>query len=95
MRGICVSFLLNEFLPILGLKSVDNGMGLIVFGAEEKVVDYAVLAQDQVAALPRQVDRFFIHHKDIIAYQEVCQSVCLPMLCKFVVFQRNSPPVEA
>ena len=77
MRGICVSFLLNEFLPILGLKSVDNGMGLIVFGAEEKVVDYAVLAQDQVAALPRQVDRFFIHHKDIIAYQEVRQlQVC-------------------
>ena len=66
MWGICVSFLLNEFLPTLGLKSVDNGMGLIVFGAEEKVVDYAVLAQDQVAALPRQVDRFFIQHKDII-----------------------------
>ena len=43
---------------ISGLKSIDNGVGLIVWGAEEKVVDYAVLDDDQVAALPSQVEYY-------------------------------------
>ena len=83
MRGICVSFLLNEFLPILGLKSVDNGMGLIVFGAEEKVVDYAVLAQDQVAALPRQVDRVSFTTRILSRSPSVSLSINALQVCCF------------
>ena len=37
------------------LRVLDNGLQLPVYGAEEKVVDYAVLASDQKAALPSQV----------------------------------------
>ena len=38
-----------------GLRLLDNGLGPAVFGAEEEVVDYALLAKDQKAALPSQV----------------------------------------
>ena len=38
-----------------GLRVLDNGLGPAVFGAEEEVVDYALLAKDQKAALPSQV----------------------------------------
>ena len=40
-----------------GLRVLDNGLGLAVYGSEEKVVDYAVLASDQKAALPSQVQK--------------------------------------
>ena len=38
-----------------GLRVVDNGLGALVWGAEEKIVDYALLAADQKATLPSQV----------------------------------------
>ena len=38
-----------------GLRVIDNGLGLLVFGAEEKTVNYALLASDHKAALPSQV----------------------------------------
>ena len=56
MPRICVLLLWCHLTTISGLKSIDNGVGLIVWGAEEKVVDYAVLDDDQVAALPSQVE---------------------------------------
>ena len=38
-----------------GLRVIDNGLGLAVYGAEERMVDYASLAADTKAALPSQV----------------------------------------
>ena len=38
-----------------GLRVIDNGLGLAVYGAEDSVVDYALLASDKKAALPSQV----------------------------------------
>ena len=38
-----------------GLRMLDNGLGPAVFGEEEGVIDYALLAFDQKAALPSQV----------------------------------------
>ena len=38
-----------------GLKVIDTGLGHAVFGAEDKIVDYALLALDEKASLPTQV----------------------------------------
>ena len=38
-----------------GLRVLDNGLGPAVFGAEDIVIDYALLASDQKASLPSQV----------------------------------------
>ena len=38
-----------------GLRVLDNGLGLPVYGAEDNVVDFASLANDQKADLPSQV----------------------------------------
>ena len=49
-------FLLAHQLNLIsGLRVIDNGLGLPVYGAEENIVDYALLATDQKAALPSQV----------------------------------------
>ena len=58
MRWICVFFLSSQLRSSSGLKTIDNGVGPIIWGAEEKVVDYAVLAEDETAALPSQVTFF-------------------------------------
>ena len=39
-----------------GLRVIDNGLGLAVYDSEESIVDYALLASDQKAALPSQVN---------------------------------------
>ena len=44
----------------LGLKLIDNGLGLPVFGAEEAIVDFALLAGDKKATLPSQVQDLLI-----------------------------------
>ena len=56
-----MQLLANLFLLRLtsGLKVLDNGLGLPVYGSEEKVVDYALLAADQKSALPSQVSEMF------------------------------------
>ena len=38
-----------------GLRVIDNGLGFSVYDSEESIVDYALLAADQKAALPSQV----------------------------------------
>ena len=50
-------FLLAHQLGLTsGLRVIDNGLGLPVYGSEENVVaDYALLAIDKKAALPSQV----------------------------------------
>ena len=47
--------LAHQISLIAGLRVIDNGLGLPVYGAEENIVDYALLASDQKAALPSQV----------------------------------------
>ena len=38
-----------------GLRVIDNGLGLPVFGSEANVADFALLAADTKATLPNQV----------------------------------------
>ena len=42
-----------------GLGFIHNGLGLAVYDSELSVVDYALLADDQKAALPSQVQAIF------------------------------------
>ena len=53
-------FLLAQQLSaiISALRVLENGLGLPVYGAEETIVDYALLADDQKATLPSQVQSF-------------------------------------
>ena len=53
-------FLAHHLKTIFGLRVIDNGLGAPVFGAEGTIVDYALLAADQKAALPSQVQIFFL-----------------------------------
>ena len=49
-------FLLAHQLSLTsGLRVIDNQLGVPVYGAEEKMVHFAILASDQKAALPSQV----------------------------------------
>ena len=48
-------FLAHHLRTTVGLSVIDNGLGPLVWGAEEKIVDYALLAADQKATLPSQV----------------------------------------
>ena len=41
--------------PVSSLGVIDNGLGNHVYGAEETIVDYAVLVADKKASLPTQV----------------------------------------
>ena len=52
-------FLLAQQLSALSaLRVLENGLGLPVYGAEETILDYALLADDPKAALPSQVQSF-------------------------------------
>ena len=54
------SFILAyQVRTISGLRVIDNGVGPLVFGAEETIVDFALLAADQKATLPSQVQTFY------------------------------------
>ena len=49
-------FLLAHQLGLTsGLRVIDNGLGLPVYGPEENIVDYALLTADTKATLPSQV----------------------------------------
>ena len=50
-----VFFFAQQLRTTSGLRVIDNGLGPLVWGAEEKIVDYALLAADQKATLPSQV----------------------------------------
>ena len=56
-----MQLLTNLFLLALqlcltfGLRLIGNGLGLAVYDSVEDIVDYALLAADQKAALPSQV----------------------------------------
>ena len=50
--------LAHQLKPTAGVMMIDNGLGLPVYGAEERIVDYALLAADQKADLPHQVQTF-------------------------------------
>ena len=65
-------FLLAHHLSLAsGLRLIGNGLGLPAYGVEENVVDFSLLAADQKAALPSQVQPinhfwhfacFSVHH---------------------------------
>ena len=65
-------FLLAHQLSLAcGLRLIGNGLGLPAYGVEENVVDFSLLAADQKAALPSQVQPinhfwhfacFSVHH---------------------------------
>ena len=47
--------LIHQLSFTSGLRMIDNGLGLPVYGSQEKIVDYALLAADTKATLPSQV----------------------------------------
>ena len=53
-----VFFFAQQLKTTSGLRVIDNGLGPLVFGAEENIVDFAFLAADRKAALPSQVQVF-------------------------------------
>ena len=71
---------------ISGLRVIDNGLGVRVLGAEETMVDYALLVDDQKADLPSQVQdlSFFFdwNHK--------CWPVHHLLVCNYGGFANSS-----
>ena len=62
-------FLAHQLRTTFGLRVLDNGIGPFLWGPEEVIVDYALLAADQKATLPSQVRKhsalelsFSVHH---------------------------------
>ena len=62
-------FLAHQLRTTFGLRVLDNGVGFLLWGPEENIVDYALLAADQKATLPSQVRKhsalelsFSVHH---------------------------------
>ena len=50
--------LAHQLETTFALSVIDNGLGFPEYGAEENIVDYALLAADQKATLPSQVQAF-------------------------------------
>ena len=48
-------FLAHQLSLTSGVRVIDNGLGLAVFGSEDTMVDFALLAADTKASLPKQV----------------------------------------
>ena len=62
MQLFTTLFLLAHQISLIsGLRVIDNGLGPPVYGSEESIVDYALLAADQKAALPSQVQAILSH----------------------------------
>ena len=53
-----IFLLAHQLRTMSGIRVIDNGMGPPVFGAEEIIADFALLASDQKATLPSQVQAF-------------------------------------
>ena len=70
------------------LRVLDNGLQLPVYGAEEKVVDYAVLASDQKAALPSQVQQILDCFESLLLFFQfsICSSATSDAWLSLVVF---------
>ena len=48
-------FLAHQLSLTSGVRVIDNGLGLAVYGSEDTMVDFALLAADTKASLPKQV----------------------------------------
>ena len=54
-------FLVHQLDTTLGLRVIDNGLGFPVYGGEDAMVDYALLADDQKSTLPSKVQHRHYH----------------------------------
>ena len=50
-------FLAHQLRTTFGLRLIDNGLGPPKYGEEETILDFALLAADQKATLPSQVQQ--------------------------------------
>ena len=50
--------LAHQLETTFGLSVIDNGLGFPEYGAEENIFNFALLAEDQKATLPSQVQTF-------------------------------------
>ena len=57
-----------------GLRLIDNGLGLPLYGAEERVVDYAFLALDQNATLPGHVLQQYVDTMITLSFHFIIRS---------------------
>ena len=76
-------FLALQLRTIFGLRVIDNGLGPLVFGAEENIVDFALLAADRKATLPSQVQAFCLIQ---VSKFELCYSVHHLLVCNYGCF---------
>ena len=59
IRLLNLFILAHQLGTTSGLRVLDNGHGFPVYGAADKIVDYAVLGADHKATLPSQVNWSF------------------------------------
>ena len=59
-------FLAHQLRTTFGLRVLDNGVGFLLWGPEENIVDYALLAADQKATLPSQVQAFCFQYLEML-----------------------------
>ena len=60
-------FVAHQLIPTSALVVIDNGVGPAAYGTEESIVDYALLAADQNAALPSQVSFLIMKNNHLIS----------------------------
>ena len=96
MQVLRILFLLaHQLSTTFGLRVIDNGLGLPVFGAEEKMVNYAFLASDQKAALPTQVLIFINHLKLFYPVHHLFVCIFRPSLNQPLLFPTSSPVFDS
>ena len=96
MQVLRILFLLaHQLRTTFGLRVIDNGLGLPVFGAEEKMVNYAFLASDQKAALPTQVLIFINHLKLFYPVHHLFVCIFRPSLNQPLLFPTSSPVFDS
>ena len=71
-----------------GLRVIDNGLGLPLYGAEERVVDYAFLALDQNATLPGHVLQQYVDTMITLSFHFIIRSAATsdPLLTGLLFF---------
>ena len=67
MQLLMKLFVAHQLIPTSALVVIDNGVGPAAYGTEESIVDYALLAADQNAALPSQVSFLIMKNNHLIS----------------------------
>ena len=61
-----IFLLAQQLFASSALRVLDNGLGLPLYGPEDSIVDFALLAADQKATLPSQVQAFCFQYLEML-----------------------------